>query len=205
MQAQLPQIYYIIFTAVTAAGVLLQAFVLLGMYLAIRESSKKLHQVTAEVREHLLPTLSTSRQLLEDISPKLKVASTNILEASNTLRHQANHLNDTVEVILNKTNAQVERVDEMVGGVLNTVSHAASAVEQAAAAPIRQVSGVFAGIKTGFDVLFNRQKSAPPPPEPIHVESPSVAEAPTVRVPIETVDYRGEERPGAKSVSVSQN
>ena len=204
MQSQLPQIYYIIFTAVTAAGVLLQAFVLLGMFLAIRQSSKKLHEVTAEVREHLVPALASSRHLLEEISPKLKVASTNILEASNTLRHQANHINDTVESILDKTNAQVERIDEMVGGVLTTVAHAANAVENAASAPIRQVTGIFAGIKTGFDVLFSRQKNAPPP-EPIYAQTPPVAKEPTVRVPIETVDYRGEERPGVKSVSVSQS
>jgi hypothetical protein len=187
MQSQLPQIYYILFTAVTAAGVLLQAFVLLGMYIAIRQSSKKLHEVTAEVRVHLVPALASARHLLEEISPKLKVASTNILEVSNTLRHQANHINDTLESILDKTNAQVERVDEMVGGVLNTVSHAASTVENAASAPIRQVSGIFAGIKTGFDVFFSRQGNS----------------SRHVKVPIETVDYRGEERPGVKSVSVS--
>ncbi len=105
MQTQLPQVYYIIFTAVTAAGVLLQAFVLLGMYLAIRESSKKLHEITDEVKAHVIPTLGAARRLIDDISPKLKIASSNLVDASHTIRHQANHVNATVDDVLDKTTA----------------------------------------------------------------------------------------------------
>jgi methyl-accepting chemotaxis protein len=162
MHTQLPQIFYIIFTAVTAAGVLLQAFVLLGIFLAIRESTKKLHEVTDEVRTHLIPALSSSRRLIDDISPKLKIATSNLVEASHTLRHQANHLNATIDDLLNKTTTQATRVNEMLSGVLNSVDHATSVLQHAVAGPARQVSGVLAGLKTGFDVFFRREKEPQP-------------------------------------------
>jgi hypothetical protein len=162
MHTQLPQIFYIIFTAVTAAGVLLQAFVLLGMFLAIRESTKKLHEVTDEVRTHLVPALSSARRLIDDISPKLKIASTNLVEASHTLRHQANHVSATVDDVLDKTAVQTARVNEMVSGVLTSVDHATTVLQHAVAGPVRQVSGVLAGLKTGLEVFFRREKAAEP-------------------------------------------
>jgi methyl-accepting chemotaxis protein len=158
MQMQLPQIYYIIFTAITAVGVLLQAFVLLGMYIAIRQSTKKLHEITDEVRVHLLPTVNATRQLIEDLSPKLKIATSNLVEVSHTLRHETKHVSATMDDVLSKTKAQAARVDEMMSGVLNTVEHASAVVQHSVAAPLRQVSGVMAGLKAGFDVLRGKEK-----------------------------------------------
>jgi hypothetical protein len=163
MHTQLPQIFYIIFTAVTAAGVLLQAFVLLGMFLAIRESTKKLHEVTDEIRTHLVPTLASARRLIDDLSPKLKIASSNLVEASHTIRHQANHVNATVEDVLDKTTVQAARVNEMLGGVLDSVDHATTTLQHAVAGPYRHISGLLVGLKTGMDVLFRRDKPAQPP------------------------------------------
>ncbi|HEX3985203.1 MAG TPA: hypothetical protein VHX13_01235 [Acidobacteriaceae bacterium] len=158
MQTQLPQIYYIIFTAITALGVLLQAFVLLGMYLAIRQSTKKLHEITDEVRNHLIPTMSAARRLIDDVSPKLKIASSNLVEASHTLRHEANHVSTTVDDLLDKTTAHATRVNEMLSAVLDSVEHATEAVKHSVERPYRRVSGIMAGLKAGFDVLCNREK-----------------------------------------------
>src|SRR5579875_20331 len=106
--------YYIVFTAVTAAGVLLQALVLLAIYFAIKRSSGKLQETLDEVKSKALPAIESARSLLEDVSPKLKSATGNLLEVSGTLRQQSVHVNMTVESLLEKTNAQITRVDEMV-------------------------------------------------------------------------------------------
>jgi len=156
MHTQLPPIYYIIFTAITSLGVLLQAFVLLAMYIALRQTTRKLHEATDELRQHALPTIATARDLLHDISPKLKVASTNLVEASKSLRQQAEHVNATVEDLLSKTNAQAARVDGIVTASIDSAAHATEAVQHAFAVPIRQVSAVVAGIKAGFEVLTRK-------------------------------------------------
>jgi methyl-accepting chemotaxis protein len=153
MHTELPPTYYIIFTAVTSLGVLLQACVLLAMYIGLRQTTRKLHEATDELRQHALPTIATARSLLEDISPKLKVVSTNLVEASKSLRQQADHVNATVEDLMNKTNAQAARVDGIVTASIDSAAHATEAVQHAFAVPVRQISGLVAGLKAGFEVL----------------------------------------------------
>jgi len=161
MHSPLPPIYYIIFTAVTSIGVLLQAFVLLAMYFAVVRATKGLHEVTDELRQHALPTIATARSLFEDISPKLKVASTNLVEASHTLRHQADHVTATLDDLLNKTSAQANRVDEIVTASIDSAAHATEAVQHAFSVPVRQVSAVLAGLRAGFDVLRGKNHTTP--------------------------------------------
>lgn len=156
MHTELPPIYYIIFTAVTSLGVLLQAFVLLAMYIALRQTTSKLHQATDELRQHALPAVVSARDLLHDISPKLKVASTNLLEASKSLRQQAEHVNATVEDLLIKTHAQAARVDGIVTASIDSAAQATEAVQHAFAVPVRQISAVVAGLKAGFEVLVRK-------------------------------------------------
>ena len=158
MQQQIPEVVYIIFTAVTAAGVLLQAFVLLGIFLSVRKSMQKLHEFTERAEQQIEPILTTTRHLLEDVSPKLKVATDNLVDVSHTLRHQANHVSAVVDDIVDKTHAQAARVDDIVTGTLRTVVHASTVVQGAVAAPLRQAVGVFQGLRAGFDVLRRKDK-----------------------------------------------
>jgi methyl-accepting chemotaxis protein len=168
MQSQVPQVWSVVFTVVTAFGVLLQALVLLGMYFAIRGAIKKFHQVTDEFKTDLLPTISATRRLVEDLSPKLKIAATNMVEVSQTLRYQTTHVSATVDDVLTKTNAQAARVDEVATAIFNTVEHASATLQQAASIPYRQISGILAGLKAGFDVLKRREKA----PRATEVEVP---------------------------------
>jgi len=161
MHSPLPPIYYIIFTAVTSIGVLLQAFVLLAMYFAVVRATKGLHEVTDELRQHALPTIATARSLFEDISPKLKVASTNLVEASHTLRHQADHVTATLDDLLNKTSAQASRVDEIVTAGIDSAAHATQAVQHAFSVPVRQATALVAGLKAAFEVLRGKNHATP--------------------------------------------
>jgi hypothetical protein len=156
----LPPIYYIIFTAVTALGVLLQAFVLLAIFFAVRKAVGELREVAADVRSKAIPTIVSAKDLIEDISPKLKIATANLVEVSHTLRHQATHFNDTVESLLEKTSIQITRVDAIVTSAFDAVDHASRAIENAVAAPARRVSGVIQGLKTGVEVFLSK-KPAP--------------------------------------------
>jgi hypothetical protein len=160
MHTELPPVYYIIFTAITSFGVLLQACVLLAMYIGLRQTTSKLHEVTDELKQHALPTIATARDLLQDISPKLKVASTNIVDASKSLRYEAEHVNAAIDDLLHKTSAQAARVDGIVTASIDSAAHATEAVQHAFAVPVRQISAVVAGLKAGFEVLV-RKNHAP--------------------------------------------
>ena len=122
-----------IFTAILAVSVLLQAGVLLGMFIAMRRSAIKMQGLADEVKEKALPALVTTRSLLEDLAPKLKSATADLAEVLHTLRHQTTHVSESLDALLNKTNAQVNRVDEMVTATFDALDYASKAVESVAA------------------------------------------------------------------------
>lgn len=151
---------YILFTALVAVGVLLQACVLLGMLIAMRASLKRVEKLARMAEEHAIPALTSAKNLLDAVSPKLKAAADNVAAASETLRTQSQHVNETMDSLLKKTDAQAERVDEMITGTLNAVADATAAVQRAVNAPIRQVSAVMNGLRAGLDVLRGRNRES---------------------------------------------
>jgi methyl-accepting chemotaxis protein len=153
---QIPQILFFVFTAVTSVGVLIQAFVLLGMYLAVKKSVGEVHELSDQLKQHLVPTLAVSRNLIEDISPKVKVITSNLVEASSTLRSQAEHINKTVAGVADMAQAQVSRVDEMATAVLDGLTQATAVVQHGVTTPLKQVTGVLNGLRAGLDVLLRK-------------------------------------------------
>src|ERR1700759_1437368 len=126
---QTPQVIFIVFTIATSIGVLIQAGVLLGMYFALKKTIGELHEFTDELKQHLVPTIAISRNLIEDISPKIKVASTNLVEASVIVRSQAEHIHKKVNHVSDVAEAQVVRLDEMATAVLDGITHTTAAVQ----------------------------------------------------------------------------
>ena len=162
MQTQ--QIVWIIFTAVTSIGVLIQAFVLLAMFFAVKKTAGEMRELSDQLKQHLIPTISTARNLFEDVSPKIKVATSNLVEASTILRSQAEHINKTVGEVADLAQTQVKRVDEMATAVVDGLAQATAAVQHGIATPLKQVSGVLNGLRAGLDVLRKKER-------PTHVES----------------------------------
>ena len=147
-----------VFAAVIAGAVLMQALVLLGMLFAAKSALRRVNEVTKKVEEQALPILATSRQLLEEVSPKLKVATQNVLEVSHTLRTESVRVAVSVDDLLKKASVQVDRVDDMVTGTLNSVAHATATVQKAVSGPVRQVGAVLSGLRAGLDVLRNKER-----------------------------------------------
>jgi methyl-accepting chemotaxis protein len=165
MYPQIPQYVFIIFTAVTSVGVLLQALVLLGMFLGLKQTQKKIIELVAKANEHLIPALSNSRSLLEEISPKIKIITANLVETSGYVRDETRHIHDAVDEVVDRSKAQAARVDEMVSGTLDSVTHATRTLQDGIAAPIRQLHGVLNGVRAGLDVLRGRDHVHPSDPD----------------------------------------
>ena len=151
---------YILFTALVAVGVLLQACVLIGMLVAMKAALGRMEKLAKVAEDEAVPLIQQSRKLLEEVSPKLKTAAQNLMEASQKLRTQADHVNGAVDDLLKKTELQASRVDEMITGTLNSISHATATFQRAVAVPVRQVSAVFSGLRAGFDALRSRNHEA---------------------------------------------
>jgi methyl-accepting chemotaxis protein len=168
MHTEIPPYVFVIFIAATAAGVLIQAGILLGMFLALIKMKKKIEDVIDEARVHLLPTIATSRTLVEDLgpkitaavndlAPKLKTISSNVVETTSLVRREAENIKGAVDEVVGRSRNQAARVDGLVTGTLNGVEHATTTIQNGVQIPIRKISGWVAGLKAGVDVLFHKK------------------------------------------------
>ena len=118
--------------------------------------------VSEAAKKHVEPTMATVRRIVDENSPNVKVIVGNVTETSHkmvdvakTLKEESSHIGETLDALLKKTEQQADRVDEMVTGTLNTISHATATLQRAVTAPVRQVGAVISGLRAGFGKLRN--------------------------------------------------
>lgn len=118
-----------------------------------RDVLKAIDSVKATVQEKAYPVVASTNALIKDLTPKIKTIAENAAEISHTVRAQVTHIDSTLSDVTEKARAQADRVNGMVSSTLNTTSSVVSSVEKNVKMPFREVAGVLAGVKAGWDVL----------------------------------------------------
>jgi hypothetical protein len=147
----------VIFIAIAAISILMQAGFTVAMFIGARKAQKKLMALADDVRLHAMPVIMSSREVIQDIAPKLKTITENLTATSTTLRAKAELIGSVVGDVTNKAHVQASRVDGMVKSTLDHLTLAVHAIENGVAAPVRQVNGIINGLRAGVDVM--RKKS----------------------------------------------
>src|ERR1019366_3976543 len=110
-----------IFIAGTAAAVVLQAGILLAMYLAVRKTSARVGALAEEVRTKVLPTVETAQSMLVELRPKIETAVANVSETTSMIRAQLQRIDATVSDVIDRSRLQVIRADDLVTRTLDKV------------------------------------------------------------------------------------
>lgn len=139
--------------AVTSAAVLIQAFVLLAMYLAIRKTSAKVEGLTEEVKTKILPTVDLVHNTVTDLKPRIETIVVNVSESSTLMKAQLERLDATVSDVLDRTRLQVIRADELINRTMDKVEDATEAVHKTVVSPVRQLSGLLNGVTAALEFL----------------------------------------------------
>ncbi|MGO9650421.1 conserved hypothetical protein [Candidatus Sulfotelmatobacter sp. SbA7] len=147
-----------IFIAVTAAAVVIQAGILVAMYLAVRKTSARTEALASEVRSKVLPTVEMAQAMLADLRPKVENIVNNFSDSSAMARHQMERLDATMSDLLDRARLQVIRADELVGRALDRVEETGDMVHKTVVSPVRQVSGVLQGLTAGLEFFFSGRR-----------------------------------------------
>jgi len=145
-----------LFILLTGIAVMLQAGILLAMYLAMRKSSARLEAMATEVKTKVLPTVEQAQILLTDLRPKLQVIAYNLEETTSTVRSQVQRVDATVNDVVDRARLQVIRADELLSRTLDRVEQTSDMVHKTVISPVRQLSGLMQGITVGLEFLFSR-------------------------------------------------
>ena len=151
------QILLLIFVAIAACSILAQAIFALGLFIGARKAQKKLMGLADDIRLHALPVIISSREVVHDLTPKLKTISENLTEISTMLRARSEKVGLLVGDVTDRAQAQASRVDGMVKVTLDQVTYAVQAIESGIQKPVRQVSGILNGLRAGVDVLRKKE------------------------------------------------
>jgi len=147
-----------LFVALTGIAVLLQAGVLLAMYLAMRKSSQNLEELAADVKTKVMPTIVQAQEMISELRPKVKTIVENLAETTTTLRSEVKRVDATVNDVIDRARLQVIRGDELLSRTLDRVEQTSDIVHKTVVSPVRQISGLVQGITVGLEFLFSRTR-----------------------------------------------
>ena len=150
-----------IFIAVTTFAVVVQAGILVGLYLAVRKSTARMEALATQVTTKTLPTLETVQSMLVELRPRIEVMSVNFEESSNMVRNQLARIDATLTDALDRTRLQVIRADELLNRTMDKVEDTTEIVHKTVISPLRQVNGLMAAISTGVEVFLGQKRRQP--------------------------------------------
>src|SRR3984957_5826810 len=143
-----------VFIAVTAAAVLLQAGILAALYLAMRKSSARMEALALEVKTKAVPTLETAQAMLTELRPGLTMITDNLTETTISVRAQVERMDATVSDAVDRARLQVIRADELLSRTLDRVEETSDIVHQTVVSPVRQFAGLIQGVTAGIEFLL---------------------------------------------------
>lgn len=144
---------------VVALSALMQAIMMTMLAVGSMRTRKRLQALANRVEEDVLPTMKTVRGILEEASPKLKLASDEVLEISRAVRLQVDHVNETLTDIVDKTHKQATRVDDAMTLVMGGLGRAGGKVHRTKDQTSRKMNAVMTGLRVGAEVFRARRKA----------------------------------------------
>jgi methyl-accepting chemotaxis protein len=149
------QTLQLLFIAVTALAVLMQAIILLAIFVAVRKAARSVTEQVEELRSSVMPILDTTRDLINRVAPRIEEATTDLAEIVYGLRKQTAQMESAATEIVERVRHQTSRLDKMFTGVLDSVDRAGAFVAEAVSKPVRQISGLLASLKAIVESLRN--------------------------------------------------
>ncbi len=147
-----------VFIAVTALAVLMQAVLMAALYGSAKKAVAQLDAMSHVVNDKVLPTLTEAQEMLAETRPKLREILENTTATSVMVREQTERLNVTLSDALDRTRLQVIRADEIVSRTMDRVEETTEAVHNVVLSPVRQVSAMMTGLMAGIGEYIGGRK-----------------------------------------------
>lgn len=159
--------WIMIFVGIMAACVLLVVIGLVVALVVVMKLVKRVEEKADSVIARAMPIVDKTKQVVEDLTPKIRSISENATQMSYTVRTKVEEYgvtagewnqtikewNRTAQDANLKARAHVAHVDRMMDSTLTQTEHLKQAVVHGVTVPVRQAAGVVAGLKAGIEKL----------------------------------------------------
>jgi methyl-accepting chemotaxis protein len=150
-----------LFIICTAVAVIIQAGILVALFVAVRKTTGKVEALATEVSTKAMPAIDTAQQMLVTLRPRIEDIVANVEQTTRTARTQVERIDATVSDIVDRTRLQVIRADELVNRTIDRVEETSDMVHRTVVSPVRQISGLLQGLSAGVEFFLGRKRGQP--------------------------------------------
>jgi methyl-accepting chemotaxis protein len=143
-----------LFVALTGIAVLLQAGVLIAIFLVLKQTASKMQTLADEVKTKVMPTIGQAEALLTEVRPKVEAIVEQVQDSTNMVRNQIERVDATVNDVVDRARLQIIRTDELFTRTLDRVERTSDMVQKTVVSPVRHISGLMQGVTAGLEFFF---------------------------------------------------
>jgi hypothetical protein len=147
-----------LFIIATAIAVVIQAGILVFLFIAVRQASGRVEALASEVKTKAVPMIETAQAMLVELRPRVTEIVANVEHSSRIARAQVERIDATVSDAVDRTRLQVIRADELINRTLDRVEETSEMVHRTVVSPIRQLQGLVQGLSAGLEFFLGRKR-----------------------------------------------
>jgi len=155
-----------LFVIVTALAVVLQAAILIALFIQLRRTAARVEQTVDDFNTKIGPLISRVQILVEEVSPRLTGIVADASEITRLARTEAQKVDRIVSEALERLRMQLIHVDHILTGAMEAVEEAGSHLRQTVWGPVVKATALIRGVQAGID-FFRTMKQRRSPIDPV--------------------------------------
>ena len=149
------------FVVVTAFAVVIQMGVLVALFVSVRRTSARVLTLADSIERRAVPALDAANSILVDSRGRMTEIVANLAAISSTLRSQVDRVDSTFSDVMDRTQRQMIRADNMVTRTMDQVEETTEVLHEGVLTPVRRVAGLVQGLTVGIDTFFKLTRKFP--------------------------------------------
>jgi len=154
------------FVVVTALAIVLQAIILILLFVQLRRTAARVEQTVADLNTTLGPILSRVQSLVEDVSPRISGIVADASELTRLARGQAQKIDRILSETLERLRLQLIHIDQILTGAVETIEETGSQLRQTIWGPVVKATALVRGVQAGLEFFRSARQKRPPAEAP---------------------------------------
>jgi ribosomal protein S28E/S33 len=139
-----------VLVGIIALAMVIQSLCVLIFVLSFRKYCERLETLCRQV----------ARDILVEGRDKVKIISANVIEITVMVKDQVTRLDGLVTEASERARMQLVRIDQLVADTVIRVEETTEAIQRNVLGPIREITALLVGLRTGLDFLLRRKKTS---------------------------------------------